>query len=103
MSTGSRGNDTTYRLSASQVVSYDASVATTNGVSANIYEVRVVATTASWIAIGASPTAAADTADSHYLPANVPQIFRITPGQKVAFIKSTGGTAGIGCVSELTR
>lgn len=101
--TTQRSQDTTYRLSISQVVSYDASVATTNGVSANIYEVRVVAPTNAWIAIGATPTAVADTANNHYLPANVPQIFRVTPGQKVAFIKATGGTAGVGCVSELTR
>lgn len=75
----------------------------TNGVSANVYEVRIVSPTNSWIAIGGAPVAAADTANSHYLPANVPLIARITPGQKVAFIKATGGTAGVGCVSELTR
>jgi len=101
--TTQRSQDTVYRLSISQVVSYDASVATTNGISANIYEIRVVAPTASWIAIGTTPVAVADTANSHYLPANVPQIFRVSPGQKVAFIKATGSTAGVGCVSELTR
>lgn len=98
-----RSNSDTYRLGISQAVSYDGSVATTNGVGSYTTEVRVVATTAAWIAIGTSPTAAADTADSHYLPANVPENFRITPGQKVAFIKATGGSAGVGCVSELTR
>jgi hypothetical protein len=101
--TTQRSQDTTYRLSISQVVSYDASVATTNGVSANIYEVRVVAPTNAWIAIGAAPTAVADTANNHYLPANVPMNIRVTPGQKIAFIKATGGTAGVGCVTELTR
>jgi hypothetical protein len=51
--------------------------------------VRLVATAACHIAIGAAPTAVAD-GTSHFLPANVPEFFRITSGHKVAVIQDVG-------------
>lgn len=96
-----RNRATVHRWADSDAISYDGSTQSA-AVSANIYQVRVVTTTASWVAIGANPTAAADTDDNHYLPANVPEVMTVAPGQKLAFIKATGAAAGVACVTELT-
>lgn len=96
-----RNVSTVRRWSDSDAIAYDGSVQSA-AVSANIYQVRIVSTGATWVAIGANPTAVADTDDNHYLPANLPEIITVTPGQKLAFIKATGAAAGVACVTELT-
>jgi len=45
--------------------------------------VRVVADAACYVLVGSNPTAAAGDV---YLPANAPEYFRVTPGQKIAGI-----------------
>lgn len=96
-----RNLSTVDRWTESDAIAYDAS-AQSAAVSAHVYKVRIVTTTAAWVAIGTNPTAVADTDDNHYLPANFPQTITVTPGQKLAFIKATGGAAGVACVTELT-
>ncbi|MFN7227201.1 MAG: hypothetical protein ACK5UY_08195 [Holosporales bacterium] len=53
--------------------------------------VRVVATVACHLAIGANPTA---TTSNLYLPANLPEYFLIDSGQKIAAVKTTGAADG---------
>lgn len=53
------------------------------------------------IAIGPNPTAHADgSGQSLYMPANVPQIFGCHPGDKVAVIEPSGGSAGTLYITE---
>lgn len=88
----------TGRLSTHQSVAYTGTAGTiTNAVGAQTYKVRVVVTTAAYVAIGNSPTA---TAASVYCPADTPEYFTITPGMKVSAIQlSAGGTLH---VTEIT-
>lgn len=83
-----------------QTASYDSSAAITNAVSADIHIVRLIATTDCHVAFGGSPTA---TTNDFLLAANREEYFVIHPGQKVAAIKKSGGTAGILYVTEMTR
>lgn len=51
-----------------------------------------VSSTACWVALGASPTAAKQTNGSHYVPANVPVEFFCTNGAvKLAVIQDAAG------------
>jgi hypothetical protein len=84
------------KFAASQGVSYDASVQST-AVSANATVIRVVATTDCHIQIGVNPTA---TTSSAFLPAGVVEYIGIKPGDKVAAIKRSGGSAGQLFVTE---
>lgn len=96
-----RNLSTVDRWGRSDAIAYDSS-AQSFAIGAHIYKVRIVTTGAAWVAIGANPTAVADTDENHYLPANFPQTITVTPGQKLAFIKATGGAAGVACVTEVT-
>lgn len=59
-----------------------------NAVTASI--VRIVCTTAAYIAFGSNPTA---TAADMYIGADTPEYFRITPGHKVSAVQvAAGGT-----------
>jgi hypothetical protein len=72
------------------------SAATSNAVGSNTTVVRIISDTACHYVIGASPTA---TTSSPYLPANVFEYVRVTPGvDKVAFIQSA--SSGSAYVSE---
>jgi len=81
----------TGRLDTHQSKAYTGTAGTIdNAVGTQIYKVRVVTTSAAYIKIGDSPTAT--TADV-YMPADSPEYFTITPGQKVSAIQvSAGGT-----------
>lgn len=68
---------------ASAKVAYDGSAAS-GAIAADV--VRLVASTDCHVAFGAVPVAAAD-GTCVFLPANVPEYFRITSGHKVAAIK----------------
>lgn len=81
-----------------QNVAYTGTAGTiTNGVGASTKLVRVVATTACYIAVGTAPTA---TTNDVYLPADKPEIIRIVPGHKVSAIQAASG--GTLIVTELT-
>lgn len=88
----------TGRLSTVQKVAYTGTAGTiSNGVGTQTYKVRVVCTSAAYIAIGNSPTA---TTNDVYVPADTPEYFSITPGMKVSAIQvSAGGTLH---VAEIT-
>jgi hypothetical protein len=86
-----------YRPGTHQKVAYTGTAGTvTNGVSAGVNVVRVVLTTAGYIAIGATAT----TSDI-YMPADKPEYFVVTPGQKVSAIQASAG--GDLHVTEMTR
>lgn len=81
----------TAKLGTVQKVVYTGTAGTiTNPVGSTCLKVRVVCTSAAYILIG-SGTAA--TANDVYVPADTPEYFSITPGQKVSAIQvSAGGT-----------
>ncbi|WP_448207511.1 hypothetical protein [Azospirillum sp. sgz302134] len=58
--------------------------------------VRVVATSACFLAFGPAPVA---TAGDHYLPAGAPEYFRVVPGTAVAVVRA--GTDGTLYLSEM--
>lgn len=77
----------TGRLGTAQEITVGAaSVALTNAFGTGVRMVRLVATNACRIAFGASPTAVATSA---YLPAGVPEVFTVNPGEKVAVIQES--------------
>lgn len=87
------------RPMTSQNVAYTVTAGTiTNAISAHIFLVRVVTTTAAHIAIGVSPTA---TTSDMYMPAGISEYFRINPGEKVSAIQSAA--AGTLHVTEITH
>lgn len=63
-----------------------SSAAISNAVGANTRVVRLVATTDCFVAFGSAPTA---TTSGLFLPAGVPEYFRVDSGDKVAAIRST--------------
>lgn len=76
----------TGRLGTHQSAAYTAAAGTiTNAVGNGTFRVRVVVTTAAFIKIDNSPTA---TTSDVYMPADKPEVFTITPGQKVSAIRS---------------
>lgn len=88
-----------YRAGTHQKVAFTGTAGvTTNGVSVGVNVVRVVLTSAGYIAFGAAPTA---TANDVYLPANWPEYFTVTPGQKISAVQATAG--GDLHVTEMTR
>jgi len=88
-----------FRPGTSQVKAYTGTAGTiTNGVGAQTYVVRVWCSTAAYIAFGASPTA---TTSDIPVPANTPEYFIVTPGQKVSAIQQSSG--GNLHVTEMTR
>jgi hypothetical protein len=89
-----------YYPDVTQAASYDASVAITNAVGAQTVVVRLIATTACHVNFATTPTA---TTSDFLLAANREEYFTIKPGQKVAAIKQSGGTAGILYVTEMTQ
>lgn len=88
----------TGRLSTHQSVSYGTAAGTiTNGVGAQTYKVRVVATTAAYVTIAKAPTA---TTSHVYIPAAAVEYFTITPGEKVSAIRVADD--GVLHVTEIT-
>ena len=87
-----------YRLGTNQVVSYTStSTANTTAFVQGVNAVRVVASTHCHITFGGSPTA---TTSSVKLPPNLPEYFVVTPGQKIAAIRTT--TSGTLHVTEVS-
>lgn len=76
-----------------QVVAVGATSAQSSFVASTTNRVVLIATTASWVAFGSNPTAAANAAGSIYVPAGVamPPI-AVTPGvTKIAVIQAAAG------------
>lgn len=91
--------DQVYRIDGTtQTVSYDGSVATSNAVGAQTYAIRVAVTSDAHIKVAGTPTA---TTSDPFIPSGTVEYFRVTPGQKVAFIKNSA--AGTAYVTELSR
>lgn len=94
------------RLGITQVVAYTGtSAGATNAFGSQTYRIRVVANSACHIKIGDGTQTSVVT--EAFIPANWPEYFTVTPGQKVAFIQAaTGGlvtgTAGSAWVTELS-
>lgn len=81
----------TNRLGTTQAVAFTGTAAASaNAFGAQTYRVRVVADTACHIVFGASPTA---TTSDPFLPANWPEYFTVTPGQKISGVRA--GTDGL--------
>jgi hypothetical protein len=75
------------------------SAASANPISSNVFHVRLVATSACYVAIGDAPTAAKP--GGMRLAPNFPEIFRVVPGQSVAVIQDAA--AGTLTVTEMLR
>lgn len=80
-------------LGPAQNVSFNTTSASSLQLNTNV--VRLSATQACYIAVGATPTA---TTSSTYLPAGVVEYIRVIPGQRIAAIQAT--TAGILNITE---
>lgn len=72
-----------------QVVAIGVASVASAALGTNTNLVILTATSNCWIAYGAAPTAAKDTAGSFYLPANFPQDLAVTPGFKFAVIEDS--------------
>ena len=67
----------------------------------NTTHIRVVATSACWIAFGSNPIAVAATSPSIYLPAFTPEYFWVNKGERLAVIQDSG--AGSLNIAELVQ
>lgn len=76
-----------YRIGTHQKVSYTGTAGTSAEVGDYTNVVRVICTTAAYIAIDATATAAAGI----YMPANKPEYFVVTPGQTISAIQVASG------------
>jgi hypothetical protein len=88
---------TASRQGASQNVAVTTVSAASTAFGSQTYQVLLVATAAMNVRIDHAPTA---TATDTLLPANVPLIFQVTPGEQVAAI--TGSGTGTLSVTELS-
>lgn len=80
-----------YRLGTHQTVSYTGTAGViSNATSAQTKVVRIVLTSAGYIAFGTAPTA---TTSDYYMPANVPEYFIINGAQKVSAVQASAGGA----------
>jgi hypothetical protein len=86
------------RLGAVQKVDYTAASASSSAFGAQTYGIRVIATTDCHVKIGDGTVAA--TNSETYLPADLPEYFTVTPGQKIAAIRAAADGALF--VTELT-
>ena len=78
----------TGRLGTHQKVAYTGTAGTiSNAVGTGTQKVRVVVTSAAYIAIGVSPTA---TTNDPYMAADSPEYFTITSGEKVSAVQVSG-------------
>lgn len=79
------------RPGAHQSVAYTGTAGTiANAITAHVSCVRVVCTSAAYITIGKTPTA---TTSGVYVPADSPEYFYVSSGEKVSAIQvSAGGT-----------
>jgi hypothetical protein len=86
------------RLNGSQNISTSNSVANSSAFQTQTRKILVVATVATFIAIGAA--GAASVANGQIIPANFPFVFTVNPGEVLSAILSTG--TGSVSLSELS-
>ncbi len=81
---------------ATETVAYTGTAGTSAAVGAHIHRVRIVCTTAAYIAFDATATTA-----GIYVPADEPEVFTIKPGMTVSAIQvSTGGNLSVTQLTE---
>lgn len=86
------------RPGTTQKVAYTGTAGTiSTAVGSQTRIVRLVVTSNAYVAFGASPTA---TTSDMYMPANVPEYFTMSPGDKVSAIQDAAGGSLI--VTEIT-
>jgi hypothetical protein len=90
--------NTSNRLGSNQVIAYDGNVTTSTAFTGQTQQARIVASTLSHYKIVVSGSAAS-TSDP-MIPANWVEYVNVRPGEYVAFIKASGGTAGVATVTE---
>ena len=86
------------RFSTQQVLTAASSSAASDAFGANTEYIRVVSTIATYIQIAVSPTA---TTSKTFLPAKEIEIWKVSPGEKVAAILATG--TGAIYISQLSE
>jgi hypothetical protein len=96
------------RDGTTQTIAYTASsVAATNPLGSQTYQIRLLATSACLYRIDGSGVTAADDNTSQFLPANMDRVVTVNPGQFIAAIrKGTDGlvtaTSGTLSITELS-
>lgn len=93
-----KGVDGAFAVVSNENVAYTATAAASAAFSAGINHIRLSATTACFYKIQGTPVA---TTSDTYLPANVIEIIRVNPGQKISFIRSA--TDGSASVSQMSK
>ena len=90
--------DTAFAVVSNENVAYTGTAAASAAFASGINHIRIVATTAAYYKIAGTPVA---TSSDTYLPANVIEIIRVNPGQKISFIQvASGGTASVSQMSK---
>jgi hypothetical protein len=94
-----KGVDGAFAVVSNQAVAYTATAAATaTAFSDGIHHIRISATTACHYKLAGTPVA---TTSDTYLPANVIEIIRVNPGQKISFIRNA--TDGSASVSQMSK
>jgi len=90
--------DPAFAVVSNENVAYTGTAAASAAFASGIHHIRIAATTACYYKIAGTPVA---TSSDTYLPANVIEIIRVNPGQKISFIQvSSGGTASVSQMSK---
>ena len=90
--------DPAFAVVSNENVPYTGTAAASAAFASGINHIRIVATTAAYYKIAGTPVA---TSSDTYLPANVIEIIRVNPGQKISFIQvASGGTASVSQMSK---
>ena len=80
---------TTYRQGNHQKAAFTGTAGTiANGFGTQTKTIRVIVTTAAYVKVGNGPTA---TSSDMYMPADRPEYFTVSPGQKVSAIQVSAG------------
>ena len=93
-----KGVDGAFAVVSNENVAFTATAAASVAFGAGINHIRLSATTACFYKIAGTPVA---TSSDTYLPANVIEIIRVNPGQKISFIRSA--TDGSASVSQMSK
>lgn len=80
---------TTYRMGTNQKIAVGSASAQSAVMGTQTRVVRIKVTTDTWIAQGASPTAAATTGNGWLMMAGDTEYVKCTPGEKFAFIRDS--------------
>jgi hypothetical protein len=90
--------DPAFAVVSNENVAYTGTAAASAAFASGINHIRIASTTAAYYKVAGTPVA---TSSDTYLPANVIEIIRVNPGQKISFIQvSAGGTASVSQMSK---